>query len=67
MVFHSFRHGFKDIARHVGIPESVQLTLMGHGPADVPDGYGDGQSMHQLVLGMLAFRTADLSLVSNRT
>ena len=38
MVFHSFRHTFKQHARHVGVVEGVQRQIMGHRPAPVPPG-----------------------------
>ena len=64
LVFHSFRHTFKDIARHVGIPQGVQRQIMGHSPGDVPEEYGEGQSLHQLVLGMQTYRIPGLTIPS---
>ena len=60
LVFHSFRHTFKDQARHVGMPQGVQRQIMGHSPGDLPEEYGEGQSLHQLVLGMQLYRVPGL-------
>lgn len=62
MVFHSFRHTFKDYARHAGIVEGVQRQLMGHSGDDVADDYGSGYSLHQLVQGMRLYRVPGLKL-----
>lgn len=57
MVFHSFRHTFKQYARHVGMVEGVQRQIMGHSPGDTADGYGASRySLHQLVQGMRQYR-----------
>lgn len=57
MVFHSFRHTFKQYARHVGMIEGVQRQIMGHSPGDTADGYGASRySLHQLVQGMRQYR-----------
>jgi integrase len=57
LVFHSFRHGFKFYARHVGMIEGVQRQIMGHKPGDVAAEYGGGRyTVHQLVEGMKLFR-----------
>lgn len=60
MVFHSFRHTFKQYARHVGMPEGVQRQIMGHSSGDVADQYGSGQPLHQVVAGMAMYRVAGL-------
>jgi integrase len=62
MVFHSFRHTFKDMARHAGIPDGVQRQLMGHSPGDVAGDYGSGYSMHQLVSGIGNYKVPGLKL-----
>lgn len=62
MVFHSFRHTFKDYARHVGMAEGVQRQIMGHSGDDVADDYGSGHSLHQLVEGMKLYRVPGLSI-----
>lgn len=58
IVFHSFRHTFKDYARNSGIAEGVQRQLMGHAGKDVADGYGQGYGLHQLVEGIRSYRVA---------
>jgi integrase len=62
MVFHSFRHTFKQYARHVGMPEGVQRQIMGHSAGDVADQYGSGQPLHQVVAGMAMYRVPGLVL-----
>jgi integrase len=62
MVFHSFRHTFKDYARLAGIDEGVQRQLMGHSARDVADEYGSGHSDHQLVEAMKRYRVPGLRL-----
>lgn len=62
MVFHSFRHTFKDYARHAGIAEGIQRQIMGHSPGDVAGHYGSGYTLHQLVEGMRAYKVPGLPL-----
>lgn len=62
MVFHSFRHTFKDYARHSGLAEGVQRQIMGHSGDDVADDYGSGHSLYRLVEGMRAYRVPGLML-----
>jgi integrase len=40
MVFHSFRHNFKDYCREAGIPEDVSDALSGHSSPSVSRQYG---------------------------
>ena len=40
VVFHSFRHNFKQHARWAGIPSEVHNALTGHETGDVADAYG---------------------------
>ncbi|MFM0178828.1 site-specific integrase [Paraburkholderia aspalathi] len=40
MVFHSFRHGYKDMCRHAGIPEDISDALSGHSSSKVSRRYG---------------------------
>ena len=40
MVFHSFRHSFKDYARAAGMPEDVADAITGHRTGSVARGYG---------------------------
>lgn len=62
MVFHSFRHTFKDYARLAGIDEGIQRQLMGHSARDVADEYGSGHWDHQLVEAMSRYRVPGLRL-----
>ncbi|WP_295707720.1 site-specific integrase [uncultured Brevundimonas sp.] len=56
VVFHSFRHTFKDNCRNSGIPEELQRAIMGHAPRDVADRYGEGFALFQIVAGMRRYR-----------
>ncbi|AOJ42679.1 hypothetical protein WJ23_33125 [Burkholderia lata] len=40
MVFHSFRHTFKDVCRECGIDKSVRDALQGHSEGDAAGNYG---------------------------
>lgn len=63
MVFHSFRHTFKQHARHVGMIDGVQRQIMGHSPGDTADEYGVSRySLHQLVEGIGQYRIAGFAL-----
>lgn len=62
IVFHSFRHTFKDMARHCGVPEGVARQIMGHGGEDVADHYGNGHSLFQLVEGMAKVKPMGVKL-----
>ena len=42
LVFHSFRHTFKDALRDAGVPEDIQNRLMGHSSNHVGESYGHG-------------------------
>ena len=61
MVFHSFRHTFKDKGRG-RMSEGVQRQIMGHSSADVADKYGSGFERWQLVEEMRQYRVAGLKL-----
>jgi integrase len=52
IVFHSFRHTFKDAARDSAVPEGIQRQIMGHEGRDVADGYGGGFSREAVVKAM---------------
>ncbi len=41
LVFHSFRHTFKDLCREAGIPSDIHSRLSGHAGRSVGDSYGD--------------------------
>ena len=60
VVFHSFRHLFKDNCRNSGIPEELQRAMMGHEGRDVADRYGDGFARSQIVEGMTRYRAFGL-------
>lgn len=48
LVFHSFRHLFKDLCREAGMLECVSDQLTGHVPISMGGRYGDGVSLHEL-------------------
>jgi integrase len=48
LVFHSFRHGFKDACRDAGMAKDVHDRLTGHASQDVGDSYGVGYSIKRL-------------------
>lgn len=62
IVFHSFRHTFKDMARHSGLLEGVARQIMGHGGEDVADDYGKGYSLFQLVEGVAKVKAVGVKL-----
>ena len=67
LVFHSFRHTFKQYARHAGIEEGVQRGIMGHSSGDVADQYGSGYPLHSLVSGMTQYRVPGLRQIERWT
>ncbi len=48
VVFHSFRHTFKDLCRNSGIPRDVHQAMTGHASETVGDEYGKGYSVEYL-------------------
>jgi integrase len=58
IVFHSFRHTFKDLCRHAGMPEPVHDALTGHsGTNSVARSYGSDQyPLKPLAEGMQTLR-----------
>ncbi|WP_311270831.1 site-specific integrase [Sphingobium sp. WCS2017Hpa-17] len=52
IVFHSFRHSFKDLCRDANIPKDVHDQLTGHAAADVGGGYGLGRAVLNLARHM---------------
>lgn len=60
VVFHSFRHTFKDNCRNSGISEELQRAIMGHAPRDVADRYGEGFARFQIVAGMKKYKAFGL-------
>jgi len=61
MVFHSFRHTFKDHGRG-RMAEGVQRRIMGHSGVGTADDYGDGHFLWQLVEGMRQYKVPGLAL-----
>lgn len=45
VVFHSFRHNFKDMCRDALIPREIHQALTGHAKQTVGDSYGKGHSL----------------------
>lgn len=65
MVFHSFRHSFKDYARNAGIPTEVHHAITGHSSGNVGDNYGgETYPLRPLVEAMEAYRVTGLVLPS---
>lgn len=63
IVFHSFRHTFKDVCRECSIPEDVHDALTGHKNANVSRSYGSGlYPLSPLVEAMNRFRIRGLDL-----
>jgi integrase len=62
MVFHSFRHTFKQYARHVNIDDGIQRQIMGHSSSDAADNYGSGYPVHRVVEAMKLYRVVGLTL-----
>lgn len=56
LVFHSFRHTFKDMARRSKIEEGLQRQIMGHSPGDIPGEYGEGFDEYRVVEAMRQYR-----------
>jgi integrase len=53
LVFHSFRHGWKTLARQYELPDAVQNAIVGHtGPNAVADGYGERTGLDVLAKWM---------------
>lgn len=52
LVFHSFRHGFKDACRDSGVSKDIHDVLTGHAPINVGDRYGSGHSIRTLAEAM---------------
>lgn len=67
MVFHSFRHSFKDICRACSIEEAIHDALTGHTNGSVGRSYGSGMyPLHPLFEAISRITIADLDLSSVR-
>ncbi|AJY41781.1 site-specific integrase [Burkholderia humptydooensis] len=63
MVYHSFRHGFKDMCRDSGVPKEVADALQGHNDGDASGGYGaEFYPLRPLVEAMGRIRVPGLTL-----
>jgi len=63
MVFHSFRHCFKDYARAASISTEVHNALTGHSSGDVAEHYGSNTyPLKPLVLAMSMYKVPGLVL-----
>lgn len=63
MVFHSFRHLFKEVLREVEIPKEINDALTGHESGDVGDKYGgDAYPLRPLMNAIKRYRIPGLSL-----
>jgi len=63
MVFHSFRHLFKEALREVEIPKEINDALTGHESGDVGDKYGgDAYPLRPLVNAIKRYRVPGLTL-----
>jgi integrase len=62
IVFHSFRHTFKDNSRYSQLAPDVQNEITGHDTGDVADTYGGlSYPLHPLVEGMNKYRVPRFS------
>lgn len=52
VVFHSFRHTFKDMCRDALIPRDIHQALTGHAKQTVGDSYGKGHSLEVKLVQM---------------
>ncbi len=64
LVFHSFRHSFKDLCRKAGILTEVHDQITGHAPTNVGGGYGNGldvlelsRELHRIDLSFIDWNT----------
>ncbi|MBU2851117.1 hypothetical protein [Acidithiobacillus ferrivorans] len=48
VVFHSFRHTFKDLCRNAHIPKDTHHQLTAHSSSDTGDSYGEGFALEVL-------------------
>jgi hypothetical protein len=64
LVFHSFRHGFKDALRRAMVEERIQDAIMGHEPEHVSSDYGLGYAPTELSKAIKAVTYPGLDLTS---
>lgn len=65
MVFHSFRHLFKEVLREAEVPKEINDALTGHESGDVGDKYGgDDYPIRPLVNAIKRYRVSGLTLPS---
>lgn len=66
LVFHSFRHTFKDEGREAEIQERILDQLCGHAPTSVGGRYGSGVGLPSLKrnLDRLAFAAVDWGAIA---
>lgn len=62
LVFHSFRHTFKDYCRAASIPEDVHDALSGHGSDSVARQYGGSYPLAPMVENMKRYKVYGLVL-----
>jgi integrase len=63
MVFHSFRHLFKEVLREAEIPKEINDALTGHESGDVGDKYGgDAYPLRPLVNAIKRYRVPGFTL-----
>lgn len=56
VTFHSFRHGFRDLALSAGVDEVLIERLQGWAPATAGRGYGRGASLPRLAEAVASIR-----------
>jgi integrase len=64
LVFHSFRHGFKDALRRGAVEERIQDAIMGHEPEHASSEYGLGYAPAVLYQAMNAVNYLELDLTA---
>jgi integrase len=62
LVFHSFRHSFKDLCRDAGIGQEIHDFLTGHAAGGVSGGYGMGAGVKTLFEAIAKVTIAEVDL-----
>ena len=57
---YSLRHKFKDDLRLAGIPEDIQMLIMGHGKATIAQAYGGAHDLQ------MAYESMKKALANNK-